>query len=342
MTDVIRSDLSPPAHPWPPARRLSSSRPPRPSSARPAHRRPSSAGRRRDLQGFDLPVGGIELLLMVGGEFGDGLLQEIDIALQAAGAPLHGLFDGADLDTGNILRARRGRTSAGTDISTASAATIRPIIEIFMSEALRQFVARQNLSRSQGSDGHDIILKPYSRDEFGMRPDAGIRTPIRRGTRRRRFRMWRNGEVEWQRANDVSPNSTARRTAAGSAGAGAVRGSQRHLSTAVRLPLRRRRMAQPRIRRRARGDRGRLAHAAALIRAATTGRLRRAAVPKCDGTPAAYDPLGFGTRRNEPRPNQPMRAVPICSRLDIDAARIAAHHIQHGDDRPQPAAEHKG
>ena len=43
------------------------------------------------------------LLLMVDAEFRDGLLQKIDIALQAAGAPLHGLFDGADFDAGNVL-----------------------------------------------------------------------------------------------------------------------------------------------------------------------------------------------------------------------------------------------
>jgi hypothetical protein len=41
---------------------------------------------------------------MVGVELVDRLLQEVDIALQARGAPLHGLFDGADLDAGNVLR----------------------------------------------------------------------------------------------------------------------------------------------------------------------------------------------------------------------------------------------
>ena len=57
----------------------------------------------RALQAVDLAVGGVELLLMVATELGDRLHQEIDIALQAAGAPLHGLFDGADLDAGNVL-----------------------------------------------------------------------------------------------------------------------------------------------------------------------------------------------------------------------------------------------
>src|SRR6266702_3994472 len=57
-------------------------------------------------QVLDLPVRGIELLLMVGRKFCNCLLQEIDIALQATGPPLHGLFDGADLDAGNVLRWR--------------------------------------------------------------------------------------------------------------------------------------------------------------------------------------------------------------------------------------------
>ena len=51
---------------------------------------------------------------MVGGKFRDGLLQEIDIALQATGAAFHGLFDGADFDAGNVLGARsRGRQQTG-------------------------------------------------------------------------------------------------------------------------------------------------------------------------------------------------------------------------------------
>jgi hypothetical protein len=41
---------------------------------------------------------------MIRGEFCDRLLQEVDIALQATGPPLHGLFDGADFGAGNILR----------------------------------------------------------------------------------------------------------------------------------------------------------------------------------------------------------------------------------------------
>src|SRR5258705_3111946 len=57
-------------------------------------------------QTLDLPVRGIELLLMVSAEFCDRLLQEIDIALQATGPPLHGLFDGADFNAGNILGSR--------------------------------------------------------------------------------------------------------------------------------------------------------------------------------------------------------------------------------------------
>ena len=65
----------------------------------------------RAFEAFDLPVGGIELLLVVEAELADRLLQEVDIALQAAGPPLHGLFDGADFDAGNVLRiGARGET----------------------------------------------------------------------------------------------------------------------------------------------------------------------------------------------------------------------------------------
>jgi hypothetical protein len=54
-------------------------------------------------QAFDLRLRGIELLLVIDAEFCNGLLQEIHVALQAAGSALHGLFDRADLDAGNIL-----------------------------------------------------------------------------------------------------------------------------------------------------------------------------------------------------------------------------------------------
>ena len=68
----------------------------------------------RALQALDLPVGGVELLLMVGAKFRDRLHQEIDIALQAAGAPLHGLFGGADFDAGNVLRVGAAPAAAWT------------------------------------------------------------------------------------------------------------------------------------------------------------------------------------------------------------------------------------
>ena len=59
--------------------------------------------------GYDQMVGkrfdgGVDLLLMIEAEPGDGLLQKIHIALQAAGAALHGLFDRADFNAGNVLR----------------------------------------------------------------------------------------------------------------------------------------------------------------------------------------------------------------------------------------------
>src|SRR5438874_823768 len=49
------------------------------------------------LQRIDLASRGIQLLLVIKVQLGDRLLEEIDIALEAAGAALHGLLDGADL-----------------------------------------------------------------------------------------------------------------------------------------------------------------------------------------------------------------------------------------------------
>ena len=75
-----------------------------PCSAPPASRYHLLQANDRALQRLDLPVGGVDLLLMIRRQLGDRLLQEVDIALQAGGAPLHGLFDGADFDAGNVLR----------------------------------------------------------------------------------------------------------------------------------------------------------------------------------------------------------------------------------------------
>src|SRR5579863_533995 len=63
------------------------------------------------LQRFDLTVSRIEFLLMVERQLHYCLLKKLDIALQTTGAPLHRLFDGADFDTGNVLRMH----SAGTE-----------------------------------------------------------------------------------------------------------------------------------------------------------------------------------------------------------------------------------
>jgi hypothetical protein len=61
-------------------------------------------GREAGSQAFDLPVPGVEFLLMLQVKLDDRLLEKLDIALQATGAPLHRFFDGADFDAGNILR----------------------------------------------------------------------------------------------------------------------------------------------------------------------------------------------------------------------------------------------
>ena len=44
-------------------------------------------------------------LLVIEVELRDRLLEEIDVALEAARTPLHGLFDRAYLDAGHVLRA---------------------------------------------------------------------------------------------------------------------------------------------------------------------------------------------------------------------------------------------
>ncbi|MCK1421978.1 hypothetical protein IVB15_13600 [Bradyrhizobium sp. 182] len=65
------------------------------------------------LQRVDLAIGRIQPLLMIEAELGDGLLEEIDIALEAARAPFHGLLDRADLDAGHVLRVQRQRRQRG-------------------------------------------------------------------------------------------------------------------------------------------------------------------------------------------------------------------------------------
>ena len=66
---------------------------------------------------------------MVDREFANRFLQEIDIALQAGGAPLHGLFDGADFDAGNILRGGALRVRVQAAVSSNAARAIRPIMK---------------------------------------------------------------------------------------------------------------------------------------------------------------------------------------------------------------------
>src|ERR1700733_890478 len=55
-------------------------------------------------QRLDLAISRIEFLLMVQRQLRDRLLKKLDIALQTTGTPFHRLLDGANLDTGNVLR----------------------------------------------------------------------------------------------------------------------------------------------------------------------------------------------------------------------------------------------
>ena len=145
----------PAPHPWPAPRRLSFSHPRRFSSAPPANRRRFSEGWRGALQALDLPVRGIELLLHGRREFRDGLLQEIDIALQATGAALHGFFDGADFDTGNVLGLGSGGCQQARRQSHRYDRRIRPIIESLIETAPSQSNCCEIFD--------DTTLRPHSR-----------------------------------------------------------------------------------------------------------------------------------------------------------------------------------
>ena len=133
-------------HPWPAVPRLSSSGPPSPFSAPPADRPRSSAGRRR-CSSNPRSAGSRRRASADGqAEFCDGLLQEIDIALQTTGPPFHGLLDGADFDAGNILcagvrRCQHAERQQTTDATTRDPADHR---NLHVSSAHRgQFVASQ-------------------------------------------------------------------------------------------------------------------------------------------------------------------------------------------------------
>src|ERR1700716_335489 len=102
-----------------------------------------------------------------------------------------------------------------------------------------------------------------------------------------------------------------------------MRGPQRYLSAAVRLPLGRWRMAQSRIRRHRSGDRGRLALAPSLIWAPAFG------VALCQNATEIGLILRFGTRTERTAPES---AVAVCAPVFTARYRPqcdTAHHIQH-------------
>ena len=114
--------------------------------------------RDRRLQRLDLPVRGIELLLMIARQLGDRLLQEIDIALQAGGAAFHGLLDRADFDAGNVLRAKL-RRYLRSRISDASAATK---MRLDSSKSSRRNSAHHANCSRRARSARDITLIPHS------------------------------------------------------------------------------------------------------------------------------------------------------------------------------------
>ena len=145
--------------------------------------RRSSAGRRRCLQRLDLPVGGVEFLLMVRGEFCDRLLQEVDIALQATGPPLHGLFDGADFDAGNVLRMNARRQGCHQQRGNQLILVVRAIIKssLKMRSQHQELLSRQ-FARSRRVHPSDTTLIPHSgvvlslltEDGFSREPQTGF------------------------------------------------------------------------------------------------------------------------------------------------------------------------
>src|SRR5260370_35853140 len=122
-----------------------------------------------------------------------------------------------------------------------------------------------------------------------------------------------------------------------------MRGPQRHLSVAIRLPLRRWRMAQYRVRRHRRGDRGRLAPAPSLIEghafSSTPKPLNRAL---CQNATEIERILTLGTRTERTVPESADEARTLLFTARYRVWSQTAHHIQQHRDRPQQAAGHEG
>jgi hypothetical protein len=69
----------------------------------------------KSLTDGSIAAGGGHLVLGLARKLAQRLLQKLDIGLQAAGAPLHLLFGGADLQPADVLRS--GRTEQGSEQS---------------------------------------------------------------------------------------------------------------------------------------------------------------------------------------------------------------------------------
>ena len=125
-------------------------------------------------------------------ELGDRLLQEIDIALQAGGAPLHGLFDGADFDAGNILRKRSQATAPSGSRKPQDAIVIfRAIIEILIQKAMNARGAPITANCASGPPAaRDTTLIPHSGVVFAsVTREDGFSRRTQTDARRRTLRL---------------------------------------------------------------------------------------------------------------------------------------------------------
>src|SRR5579871_2325703 len=155
------------------------------------------------LQRFDLPVCGVELRLMVSRQLADGLLQEIDIALQAGGPAVHDLLGRADLDARNILRMKFHRyRDQGCQCRRRQNRDREPWSHRILTWT------KPSHQIEQVYRPRDITLIPHSRVVICGRSRRRIGWGTFKGMRRGRAAIL--GEQRWQHANDDWPSSMAR------------------------------------------------------------------------------------------------------------------------------------
>ena len=192
----------------------------------------------------------------------------------------------------------------------------------------------RSICREMEPDAEDTILKPHSRVEVCAGHPIWEQASARNGTAPLARHLWRIWE--WQHENDGWPSSMAmanrrrisrfrcfaRITAAPISCRSPAASSMAHGATTNPAAPSRRRWS-----------------GGACLLPAFALDPEPVAVPLCNGKRAT---LSFGTRWERIAPESAVRACTLLFtaryRLECDAA----HHMQHGHDRPQPAAKHKG